>query len=172
MELFFFYLFGGAAVGTGVAVVTAKNPINSAIFLILTFLSLAGIYVLLNAHFLAVIQVLVYAGAIMVLFLFVIMLLNLNKEDLGESRVNFFKVGGVVLILVVAGKLIQLVLAADRPLGGADRRVITSRIDPEWGGLQHVGRTLFQDYLLPFEVASILLLAAMIGALLIARKRG
>ena len=106
MELFFFYLFGGAAVGTGVAVVTAKNPINSAIFLILTFLSLAGIYVLLNAHFLAVIQVLVYAGAIMVLFLFVIMLLNLNKEDLGESRVNFFKVGGVVLILVVAGKLI------------------------------------------------------------------
>ena len=170
MELIFFILFGGVAVGTSAYVVIARSPINSALSLIATFLSLAGIYVLLNAHFLAVIQVLVYAGAIMVLFLFVIMLLNLRDEDLGDARFNFFKVLGALLSLGLLAKLIHFFVAGPSPVPGPGTRLITSNISPEWGGINSVGTKLFTDYLLPFEVISILLLVAMIGALMIAKK--
>ena len=171
MELIFFILFGGVAVGTALYVVIARNPINSALSLIVTFLSLAGIYVLLNAHFLAVIQVLVYAGAIMVLFIFVIMLLNLREDDLGEARFNFFKVLGVVLSVGIFAKLAHFFVAGPNAAPGPATQIVNGRIDPSWGGIEQVGDSLFNNYLLPFEVASILLLVAMIGAVLISKRR-
>ena len=171
MELIFFILFGGAAVGTSAYVIIARSPINSALSLIATFLSLAGIYVLLNAHFLAVVQVLVYAGAIMVLFIFVIMLLNLRDEDLGDARFNFFKALGALLAVGLLAKLIHFFVAGPQTVPGPSTRLINSQISPEWGGIRDVGTKLFTDYLLPFEVISILLLVAMIGALMIAKKR-
>ena len=171
MEAFFFVLFGGMAVCTAAYVVAARNPINSALSLIVTFLSLSGIYVMLNAHFLAVVQVLVYAGAIMVLFLFVIMLLNLREEDLGEARLNFFKVLGSIIGLGLLAKLVHLFTTGPNPVPGPQTQLIQANISPEWGGLREVGTLLFTDYLLAFEVVSILLLAAMVGALLISKKR-
>jgi len=172
VELFFFGLFGGIAVATAAYVVIARSPVNSAVSLVGTVLSLAGIYVLLNAHFLAVIQVLVYAGAIMVLFLFVIMLLNLRDEDLGEPRVNAFKVLSVMFVgWITVVHLMRMFLSAESPTPGPATIVDNSAIAAEWGGLESVGRVLMSDYALPFEITSVLLLVAMIGALIIARRR-
>lgn len=171
MELVFFVLFGALAVATAAGVVLSRSPINSAISLVGSILALAGIYVLLNAHFMAVVQVLVYAGAILVLFLFVIMLLNLRDEDLGEARINFFKVLGTGIGLLIMMQLFRFFTGGPNTVPGPHTRVVNANISPEWGGIEAVGRTLFSDYLLPFEIASILLLAAMIGALVIAQKR-
>jgi NADH-quinone oxidoreductase subunit J len=170
VELFFFSLFSAAALVTALTVVIAKNPINSAIGLIGTFMSLAGIYVLLNAHFMAIIQVLVYAGAIMVLFLFVIMLLNLGDDELGERRVNFFKIAGTGIATILLGAFVYWFASPGVMAAGA-WRVDNNAIDREWGGIVSVGESLFSDYLLPFEIASVLLLVAIIGALLMSKKR-
>lgn len=167
MEFAFFLVFGIAAVVTAAFVVIARNPINSAIALIGTFLSLAGIYVLLNAHFMAVVQVLVYAGAIMVLFIFVIMLLNMREDELGERRVGFIKILGVVLGLALFGILASVLV---------DQTVVAETVSNQdiaagWGGIRDVGELLFTKYLLPFEVVSILLLVAIVGAMMIAKRR-
>ncbi|MCA9564154.1 MAG: NADH-quinone oxidoreductase subunit J [Myxococcales bacterium] len=175
MEVLFFYVFGAVALASATYVILARNPVYSAMSLVVTVLSLAGIYVLLNAHFLAAVQVLVYAGAIMVLFLFVIMLLNLSEEELGKPRITFFKVLGTILTLGVMVQVIGMILSSDRPVAGGARQVMSGQLNApggsEWGGIQDVGVALFESYLLPFEVVSILLLVAMIGALHIARKR-
>ncbi len=171
MELIFYFVFGGIAVACAAGVVIARNPVNSAINLVGMVLALAGVYVLLNAHFMAVIQVLVYGGAILVLFLFVIMLLNLSDEELGLPRLNFFKVLGSLLVLFLFAQLATLITSASGQVPGPSTRVDNAAISPEWGGLEAVGRVLLSDYMLPFEIASVLLLVAMIGALLIARKK-
>jgi NADH-quinone oxidoreductase subunit J len=162
MEAFFFYLFGGIAIAAALLVITRRNPVTSAIFLILCLFSLAVLYVLLRAHFVAVIQVLVYAGAIMVLFLFVIMLLNLSRVESGRIRNLLVKVVGAVLGVVL---MINLLAAVNKPLlpEGA-------RLSEGFGGTEQVGMLLFSDYLLPFEVASVLLLAAIVGAIILSRR--
>jgi NADH-quinone oxidoreductase subunit J len=172
VELFFFFLFGGAALATAAYVIIAKNPINSAISLICTFLAVAGLYVLLNAHFLAIVQVVVYAGAIMVLFLFVIMLLNLAPEELGERRVNFLKLLGALLAAAILITLSRWFMSSEGPVPHGQTVIDNAAIPETWGGIRSVGEVLFAEYLLPFEMASILLLAAMVGAVLIARRGG
>ena len=162
MEAFFFYLFGGISIAAALLVITRRNPVTSAIFLILCLFCLAVLYVLLRAHFVAVIQVLVYAGAIMVLFLFVIMLLNLSRLEFGKVRNLVVKVAGAVLGVVL---LINLLAAVNKPLlpeGAA--------LGEGFGGTERVGMLLFSSYLIPFEVASVLLLAAIIGAIVLARR--
>jgi len=158
---FLFYLFAILTVVAAAGVIAARSPIYSAMSLVGTFFCLAGIYVLLLAHTIAVLQVLVYAGAIMVLFLFVIMLLSLG-EAVAPSRVTFPRVVGGI---ASAGLFAALVIAARPflPLGGQP--------PPSFGTLQSIGAQLYTQWLAPFEAVSLLLLVAMVGAVVVAKSR-
>jgi NADH-quinone oxidoreductase subunit J len=144
-------------------VVFSKNPIHSVLYLILTFFTISGHYILLNAQFLAAVNVIVYAGAIMVLFLFVIMFLNLKKEQAEESsaltKAAAVVSGGLLLVILVA----VLKSAAIAP-------VDTVNFDSQIGLVKNLGQVLFRDFLLPFELASVLFLSAMVGAVLLGKK--
>ncbi len=157
-----FYAFAGLTLLCGflcVANPLSRNPVTSAMFLVLTIVSMAGLFVLLHAFFLAAVQVLVYAGAVMVLFLFVIMLLDLKEEE--RRKLRKVTVGlGTVAVAAIAGILAKAVSGAV-PFGG-DKLVE--------GGTKQLGRILFTQYLLPFEVLSILLLVAMVGVILLSKK--
>lgn len=170
VEAGFFYLFSLIAVVTAVLVITRRSPMISALYLILCFFSLAAIYVLLNAHFIAVIQVLVYAGAIMVLFLFVIMLLNLGEGLKGLGRITVSKVLGLFLALLVLGTSIRYLVDQGIILPG-EAALRAGRKYAEFGTIEHFGDILLKQYLLPFEIASVLLLVAIIGAVYMAKKK-
>jgi NADH-quinone oxidoreductase subunit J len=159
-----FYVFAFLTLGCGVLVIAnpfSRNPVTSAMFLVLTIVSLAGLFVLLHAFFLAAVQVLVYAGAVMVLFLFVIMLLDLKEEERRKIK-SFGLVTGLVSVGAIAGiflhSLRRTVFAAPGPL------------NPEGGSTLRLGKLLFTQYLLPFEIVSILLLVAMVGVILLSKK--
>jgi NADH-quinone oxidoreductase subunit J len=163
-------LFVILALGTAVAaifVIVPRNPVTSAIFLILTLFFLAGIYLLLHAEFIAIIQVLVYAGAIMVLFLFVIMLLNLEKEKRLVTRNRLQKTLGVLLGLVLLFQVGMVFRSA--LLGGGNGNFPPEKV-ATLGNTEGVARLLFTDFLLPFEITSVLLLVAIIGAIVLAKR--
>jgi NADH-quinone oxidoreductase subunit J len=143
-------------------VVFSRNPVNSVLYLVLTFFCIAGHYILLNAQFLAVVHIVVYAGAIMVLFLFVIMLMNLNEE--GEPQRSWMS----KLIAGVAGGMLLFVLVG--ALKGTEQLGLQSYGASQIGTVKNLGMVLFTDFLFPFEIASILLLAAMVGAIMIGKK--
>ena len=167
LETVLFVLLAVFAVVTAILVIVQRNPVASAIFLILTLFSLAGIYLLLHAEFIAAIQVLVYAGAIMVLFLFVIMLLNLEKEKRIVTRNRLLKGVGVLLglaLLVQIGTVFQKVLLEGTKGSFPPEKVASL------GNTQVVAQLLFTDFLLPFEITSVLLLVAIIGAIMLAKK--
>ena len=164
MQEALFYIFAGLVLGCGFLVVAnpfSKNPVTSAMFLVLTILALAGLFVLLHAFFLAAVQILVYAGAVMVLFLFVIMLLDLRQEQ--QRLLNRFSwaVGGIA----VAAFGWILLSAVHSP--GAVPALSTSTLE---GTTEPLGRLLFTEYLLPFEVLSVLLLVAMVGVVLLSKR--
>ncbi len=164
MQDILFYLFAAATLLCGLLVVAnpfSRNPVTSAMFLVMTIVSLAGLFVLLHAFFLAAVQVLVYAGAVMVLFLFVIMLLDLKEEEQRKLR----KLGGL-LGLVTVGVVYVLLT---RALGTLSSNPGAASPQLE-GSTATLGRVLFTDYLLPFEVLSVLLLVAMVGVILLSRK--
>ena len=165
LSLVFFAVFGVVGVGAALMVVTRRNPIVSALFLILNFFCLAGLYLTLHAQFIAIIQILVYAGAIMVLFVFVIMLLSLGDERRLRDGFSWKKVlaGGVV-----SGLLMELVYAflVARP-GAVPEDVARANAI---GTVEAVGQQLFTRFLFPFEVTSLLLTAAIVGAILLAKK--
>ena len=142
-------------------VVFSRNPVHSVLYLVLTFFAIAGHYILLNAQFLAVVHIVVYAGAIMVLFLFVIMLLNLNHET-EPMKNNLLRAAAV---LAFGTLLITLVGA----LKGASLPAV-ARGDVSIGMIERLGKTLFGEFLLPFEISSLLLLGAMVGAVLLGKK--
>lgn len=169
MEALFFYLFGGLALISGVFVVFLRKPVHNAMALIFALFCVAGLYLLLQAEFIAVIQVLVYAGAIMVLFLFVIMLLNLEREEaVIEGRTRFRQwLGGFLAVVVF---LLLVPVWAIQVLPGLKGSFPPDRVH-EAGNTVWVARLLFTDYLLPFEVASVLLLAAIVGAVFFAMRR-
>ncbi len=160
MELVLFFLFGLVAVGGSIMVVTRRNPISSAMYLILTLFAVAALFVLRHAHFIAVIQVIVYAGAVVVLFVFVIMLLNVAESKLPLEKPTFLRGLGVV----AAGLLmLEGAVAGSRGL---------ERVEAvDVGSVEAVGKALFTEYLLPFELTSVLLLAAIVGAIVLARKK-
>ena len=162
-----FYGLSGVMVGSAIMVITRRNTVHSAVFLVLSFLAMAGIFVLLEAEFVAAVQVLVYAGGIMVLFLFVVMLVDLEVRW-GPARTWQAVVGSGLTVL-----LVLLLLSSLRDWHPS--AVLEAPSFREMGGnLQAVGMLLYQKYLLPFELASILLLVAMVGAALLAlgRKQG
>ncbi|MFA5514791.1 MAG: NADH-quinone oxidoreductase subunit J [Desulfuromonadales bacterium] len=165
MELLFFYLVALVAVISGFFVIKSRNPVNSAISLVMTFVCLAVFYVMLNAPFMAAIQIMVYAGAIMVLILFVIMLLNLGEE--ANRRYAHSVVGGALAGIVVLFMAITFIKQ-----GSADgvKGAITDQIVNTVGHTELIGRALFTEFLLPFEITSILLLVAIIGAVVLAKR--
>jgi len=168
VETALFIVLAMGTVVTAILVVVQRNPVASAIYLIITFFCLAGIYLLLNAPFIAVIQVLVYAGAIMVLFLFVIMLLNLEKEKKLITRHRLQKVLGVflgIILLAQIGMIFNSVL-----LEGSKGNFPPEQV-AALGNTEVVARLLFTDYLLPFEITSVLLLVAIIGAIVLAKRQ-
>jgi NADH-quinone oxidoreductase subunit J len=168
MEALFFYLFGGLTLLGALLVVFLRRPVHNAMALIFAFFTMAGLFLLLEAEFIAVLQVLVYAGAIMVLFLFVIMLLNLERESVEKVARHPGKWFGVIFAGVIFLLLAPVWTLQILP-------VVKGTFPPEKvqqvGNTVWVARILFTDYLLPFEVASILLLAAIVGAVFFAMRR-
>ena len=164
LQAVIFYSLAIAAVIAGVVVITRRNPISSAIALVVAFFFQAALYVLLDAHFVAVTQVLVYAGAIMVLFIFVIMLLNLRTADTAALP---HVPGRAVVGLAVAGLVGTGLVTSLEAL----RLVDMGPVAPDFGTIQQVGSVIFDGtYLLPFEVASVLLTVAMVGAVVLAKR--
>jgi NADH-quinone oxidoreductase subunit J len=158
-----FYLFAAAALLCGFLVVAnpfSRSPVTSAMFLVLTIISLAALFVLLHAFFLAAVQIVVYAGAVMVLFLFVIMLLDLKEEE--RRRLNVFSLTAGTLAACSLGAVLLAALLRTRPPGTGAPALS--------GGAAELGTLLFQDYLLPFELLSVLLLVAMVGVVLLSKK--
>ena len=171
MELIFFVFFSGISVITAAYVVLAKKPLHSAIAFVGTLLSLAGMYVVLNAHFLAVIQFLVATVAVMALFFLVIQRLGIQGDASPESQVNTFKGIAVILVAwITALHFSRTFLDAKAATPGPSTVVNNHTIDPEWGGAESVGQLLLTEYALPFEIVSVLLLTATVGALFITRR--
>jgi NADH-quinone oxidoreductase subunit J len=167
-----YWFFAGTAVVSAVLCITRKNPVASALWLVGTLFSLAALFVVHQAHFIGVIQVLVYAGAIMVLFLFVIMLLNVGRQ----TRSDMVGWVGRLVIGAIGVLLVAQVWVVTRSLPPEEVRVPESAVvytlPPEQGGVVGViSEPLFRDFLLPFEITSILLLAAIVGAVVLAKRR-
>ncbi len=161
-----FWVFAVPLVLTALGVVVARSPMYAAMNLVAAFFFLAGIYVLLTAHLIAFMQVLVYAGAVMVLFLFVIMLLSLGEEQLGMQRKRAMQYAGVLGAIGVLAVLGAAIARAAGALAAGLRPVNDS-----FGTVKAVGAVLFTDYLLPFEATSLLLLVAIVGAVVVAKER-
>jgi len=157
----FFYFLSFLAILTSIMVVVSKNPVHSVLYLILTFFAITGHYVLLNAHFLAIVNLVVYAGAIMVLFLFVVMFLNLNKDAEPKKPVAM-----QFASVLAAGLLFLVLVAAVKDVSLGTSNVPVSNI----GYVSELGKLLFTKFVVPFEITSILFLSAMIGAVVIAKK--
>ena len=170
-EHLLFYAFAAVTVLGSLAVIAQRNPIYSVLALIGSFFGLSGLYVVLDAPFVAIVQIIIYAGAIMVLFLFVVMLLNVPREGAGEwdqahplYRPWPTRIGAVLAVALIG----QLAWALSRTPG------ISDGIGRQNAGISDVGelgRVLFTDYMFPFEVTSILILASMVGAVILARRQ-
>ena len=160
--VFLFYFLSAIMIICALMVVFSKNPINNVIYLIVCFLAMAGHYILLNAQFLAVVHVIVYTGAIMVLFLFVIMLLNLNKAIILRkstvTRVSAVITGGIFFLVLLAATRQTFEIHAKYPFAS------------DFGLVSGIGKVLFNEFLLPFEMSSILFISAMVGALMVGKK--
>ncbi|MDZ4665431.1 MAG: NADH-quinone oxidoreductase subunit J [Bacteroidota bacterium] len=150
------------AIMFGLLVVFSRNPVSSVLYLVLTFFCIAGHYLLMNAQFLAIVHIVVYAGAIMVLFLFIIMLMNLNEDS--EPQ----KTWVTKIIAAVAGGMMLFVLVGS--LKGSEQLSLSVSGSSQIGLVKNLGMVLFKDFLFPFEIASILLLAALVGVILLGRK--
>lgn len=166
-EIILFIFFAIIAMVSSVVMITRPNPVIAAIFLILNFFALAGLYLLLNAQFISIVQVIVYAGAIMVLFLFVLMLLNTKSEiELlsAKKKIKLFAAGIAGFVFLQLAYLIFYTA----PLNKLSQNVTMS---VKAGTIEQIGTLLYTDYVLPFEAAGFLLLAATIGALVLAKKK-
>ncbi len=158
-----FWFLSLLAVGSAAMVVISKNPVHSILFLIITFFAISGHYILLNAQFIAIVNIIVYAGAIMVLFLFVVMLMNLNAES--EPQKNRL----MLFIGTIAGASLMLVLVAALKQTDTSMHLVQMTTG-DVGLIEQLGKALFTDYVFPFEISSVLFLSAMIGAVVISKK--
>jgi NADH-quinone oxidoreductase subunit J len=182
LQTVLFFLFAAVALLSAIMMILHRNPIYSAIFLIVTLFALAGFYVLLNAPFVASVHIIVYAGAIMVLFLFVIMLLNL-KRDPSRERGKLARRAFAALLVIILLAEIGVLIGASFFTGTADSGAMAARhlvglangasadSAAVVGNTVNIGRLLFTTYLLPFEIASVLLLVGIIGAVILAKRK-
>ncbi len=167
VESFLFYLLGSVAVGTALGMILQRNPVMSALLLVANFFCIAGLYLTLQQQFLAVIQIVVYTGAIMVLVIFVIMLLNLGDEERLTERVNIWKSLGLALVAGFLVELVYILMFKNQGASFAELHPDATRI----GTVEAIGGAIFGKFLLPFEATSILLLVAVVGAVILAKKR-
>jgi NADH-quinone oxidoreductase subunit J len=166
--ILFWILAAGVVVG-GAQVVLRRNPVYAAMSLVACFFFLAGIYVLLSAHLIAILQVIVYAGAVMVLFVFVIMLLNLKDEELGEQRITLWKGIGALSVVALVGLIAFFALR--HAYTGRVRDLAVDQLATGFGTVKAVGRTLYLFSVLPFEVTSLLLTVAIVGSVVVAKGK-
>ena len=167
LQQFIFGYFAVIMIALSILVVTGRNPVHAVLWMLILFVHIAGLYLFLNAEFLAAIQIIVYAGAILVLFLFVIMLLNLKKEETVKKYQTQWPIGaGIGVLFAIFFVLIVSKIAVLPPLGKYSVDFIKSE-----GTLMTVGKVLYTEYLFPFEVASIVLLVAIIGAVVLAKRK-
>jgi len=166
----FFMIFASLAIAFSLMVVLVRNPVSSAFSLVLVFFSFAGIYALMDAHLIATLQVLVYAGAIMVLFIFVIMLLAADSPSLDLGRTSMaLKVGASALGVALLGVL--TVAIKNSPVSSSSGRYTAQAIEGLGGNTQVISELMFSEYILPFELTSVLLLAGIVGAVAIAKRQ-
>jgi NADH-quinone oxidoreductase subunit J len=158
-----FWFLSVVGLFSALMVITSKNPVHSVLWLIVTFFSISGHYILLNAQFLAIVNIIVYAGAIMVLFLFVIMLMNLNKETEPQKN-RWLKMAGAV----AGGCLLLVLVAALKDTDIKQQQALVN--EGSIGLIKNLGKELFSTYVVPFEISSILFLSAMVGAVVIGKK--
>ncbi len=160
-----FLYFAAVILVSAVLMITRRNPVHSVMFMLLLFFHIAGVFVLLNAEFLAAVQLIVYAGAILILYLFVVMLLNVDRES-ASARANRFWPWMVAFGVLIAGEVILLISRGTFPAeAGQSMRLVTGN------GVMQLGELLYQKYLVPFEAASIILLVGLVGAVMLAKKR-
>lgn len=158
-----FYFLSAITLATAFLTIYSKNPIHSAIYLVLCFFSIAGHYLLFNAQFLAIVHIIIYAGAIMVLFVFTIMLMNLNKEDeVHKPRIT--RLGAITVFVLMSIVLVTIFINSKTIMGEYD---FTGE---DFQSIRKLGIVLLNEYMVPFEFASILLLVAMIGVVLLSKK--
>jgi len=162
-EIIFFY-FAAVILASAILTITQKNPIHSVMFMLLLFFHIAGVFVLLNAEFLAAVQLIVYAGAILILYLFVVMLLNVDRES-SAARANSFWPWMTGFGIVIAAEVILLIARGTFPAETEQPMRLAG------SGVKELGELLYQKYLLPFEAASIILLVGLVGAVMLAKKR-
>jgi NADH-quinone oxidoreductase subunit J len=163
-----FWILAVLALFSALMVITSRNPVNSVLWLIMVFFAISGHYLLLNAQFLAIVNIIVYAGAIMVLFLYVLMLMDLKKETEPQKN-HWIKIigaisGGSLLLVLVA-----VLKVADTPEGDATKNIAQTTYG-DIGLIHKLGKLLFNEYVVPFEISSILFLSAMVGAVVIGKK--
>ena len=157
------YILGGLTIGSALMVILSTHPVRSILYLILTFFMISANYVLMNAQFLAIVNIIVYAGAIMVLFLFVLMMLNLSKDNEPRSSITM-KAAAVI----AGGSLLTVFIASLK--NAVVSKSISPTLNDDQGMVEVLGRELFSTYILPFEISSVLFIAAIVGAVVLAKR--
>lgn len=158
-----FYILSAITLGSAFLTIYSRNPIHSAIYLVICMITIVGHYLMFNAQFLAMVQLIVYAGAIMVLFLFTIMLMNLNREDeVHKPRIT--RLGAIVVFILISVVMVTVFINSKTIMGEYDVS------GEDFQSIKTLGQVLLNDYMVPFEFASILLLVAMIGVVLLSKK--
>ena len=165
-----FYLFAICAIAGGLFTVISRNPVHSVLWLILAFLSSAGLFVLLGAEFVAMLLIIVYVGAVMVLFLFVVMMLDINVEQMRKGFVRYLPVGALVA-LVLAAQMIWVVGPVGPDILADESLQQSVRHDADYSNTKELGRILYTEYVLPFEIASVILLVAIVAAISLTLRR-
>ncbi|MDH5693830.1 MAG: NADH-quinone oxidoreductase subunit J [Gammaproteobacteria bacterium] len=163
LELAIFYFFAAMLVGAATLVVTIRNPVHAALFLVLAFFASAGVWLLLEAEFLAVTLVLVYVGAVMVLFLFVVMMLDINLVPLKEGFARYLPVGALVALVLI----VEIALAVGPERFGLEMYTDPVARDADYSNTKELGRVLYTTYVYPFEIAAVILVVAIIAAIAI-----
>lgn len=167
---FLFFAFAGLTIASALGVVVSKNPVHSALFLVLTFFSCSAIWLMLEAEFLAITLVLVYVGAVMVLFLFVVMMLDINIAKMREGFVNYLPVGGLFALLLVAA-MVWIVGPVGPEVMNTDALNNAVRHASDYSNTEALGEILYTDYVLAFEIAAVILLVAIVAAISLTLRR-
>ena len=165
-----FYFFAAMLVFAGLGVISSRNPVHSALFLVLSFFSCSALWLLLQAEFLAIVLVLVYVGAVMVLFLFVVMMLDINLTQMRQGFVRYLPIGALIALVMVA-QMVWIVGPTGPDVFGGDQLAQAVQQDADYSNTRELGGVLYTDYVFPFEVASVILLVAIVAAIALTMRR-